>query len=300
MDEANIAVGEEVLKEASGFSVDESILIHRKKREVVVQRRVEEGPSVSDSFKVDLDIDLGQAVRLKADVPLAEDLGSQFAQLANFALDLGLDGRLKVKQEDAVLSVAGELQTLRGEAIALGKRFTLNEGAIIFTGENYTNPQLDIKASHQVGQYGTVDIAIAGDVESTSMELSSPEYPDQTDVMSMLLFGKPTSAMSETEGESGAGLLSAAMASVGGQAARATGASFLQNVQIDPGSGSVKVGFPLTDRIYLSIERMNPENETDNITQAALEWILTRTTYGELVTGDRGQSSGDVYWRWRF
>ncbi|MGB0638918.1 MAG: translocation/assembly module TamB domain-containing protein, partial [Myxococcota bacterium] len=300
MDEANIAVGEEVLKEASGFEVDESITIHRTKREVVVVEREEEEPSVTDNFDINLDIDLGQAVRLKADVPLAEDFGAQFAQLANFALDLGLDGQLKVEQEDAVLSVMGELQTLRGEAIALGKRFSLNEGSITFTGTAYTNPQLDIKASHQVGQYGTVDIAIAGDVESTSMELSSPEYPDQTDVMSMLLFGKPASAMSETEGESGAGLLSAAMASVGGQAARATGASFLQNVQIDPGSGSVKVGFPLTDRIYLSIEKMNPDNETDNITQAALEWILTRSSYGELVTGDRGQSSGDVYWRWRF
>ena len=58
------------------------------------------------------------------------------------------------------------------------------------------------------------DISIGGDVDHTNMDLSSPEFPDQTDVMSMLLFGKPTSAMSETEGESGAGLLSAAMASM--------------------------------------------------------------------------------------
>jgi hypothetical protein len=71
-------------------------------------------------------------------------------------------------------------------------------------------------------------------------------------------------------------------------------------VQIDPGSGSVKVGFPLTDKIYLSIERVTPEEDTDNVTQAALEWILSRQTYGELITGDRGQSSGDLYWRWRF
>ena len=120
------------------------------------------------------------------------------------------------------------------------------------------------------------------------------------DVMSMLLFGKPTAAMSETEGESGAGLLSAAMASAGGKAARATGAAFLQNVQIDPGSGSVEVGFPLTDKVYLSIQKVTPDSDTDNITQASVEWILSRSTYGEVVTGDRGKSSGDLYWRWRF
>ena len=301
MDEATISVGEEVLKDTSGFEVDDTIQIHRAKREVVAIRRKEEAEeSVSDNFSIDLEIDLAQKVRLKADIPLSEDFGSQFSQLATFNLDIGLDGRLQIGQEQGVMSVVGELATMRGEMVALGKRFSLTEGDITFTGENYTNPQLNILASHQVGQYGSVDIAIAGDVENTGMELSSAEYPDQTDVMSMLLFGKPTSAMSETEGESGSGLLSAAMASVGGQAARATGAAFLQNVQIDPGSGSVKVGFPLTDKIYLSIERVTPEEDTDNVTQAALEWILSRQTYGELITGDRGQSSGDLYWRWRF
>ncbi len=301
MDEASISVGEEILKDTSGFEVDETIQIHRENREVVAVRREEEPEdSVSDNFSVDLKVDLAQKVRLKADVPLSEDFGSQFSQLATFNLDIGLDGELDIGQEKGVLSVVGELATMRGEMVALGKRFTLTEGDITFTGENYANPQMSILAAHQVGQYGSVDIAISGDVENTSMELSSPEYPDQTDVMSMLLFGKPTSAMSETEGESGAGLLSAAMASVGGQAARATGAAFLQNVQIDPGSGSVKVGFPLTDKIYLSIEKVTPEEDTDNVTQAALEWILSRQTYGELITGDRGQSSGDLYWRWRF
>jgi hypothetical protein len=301
MDEATISVGEEVLKDTSGFEVDDTIQIHRVNREVVAVRRKDETEeSVSDNFSIDLEVDLAQKVRLKADIPLSEDFGSQFSQLATFNLDIGLDGRLNIGQEHGVMSVVGELATMRGEMVALGKRFSLTEGDITFTGENYTNPQLNILASHQVGQYGSVDIAIAGDVENTGMELSSPEYPDQTDVMSMLLFGKPTSAMSETEGESGSGLLSAAMASVGGQAARATGAAFLQNVQIDPGSGSVKVGFPLTDKIYLSIERVTPEEDTDNVTQAALEWILSRQTYGELITGDRGQSSGDLYWRWRF
>ena len=302
LDEASIAVGAEVLKDTSSFDVDESIKIHREERQVVARKKDEEesGPSVADEMTVELDVDLNSKVRLKADVPMSEDFGAQFAQLAALSVDLGLDGRLKIAQSKGVLSMLGELQTLRGEAVAMGKRFAITEGTVTFTGENYANPQLNLGAAHQVGQYGSVEIKIGGDVENTAMELSSPEYPDQTDVMSMLLFGKPTNAMSETEGESGAGLLSAAMASVGGQAARSTGAAFLQNVQIDPGSGSVKVGFPLTDKIYLSIERVRPEADTDNMTQAAVEWLLSRAAYGEVVTGDRGKSSGDVYLRWRF
>ena len=49
----------------------------------------------------------------------------------------------------------------------------------------------------------------------------------------------------------------------------------------------MKVGFPLTDKIYLSIERVTPEEDTDNVTQAALEWILSRQTYGELYAARR-------------
>ena len=87
---------------------------------------------------------------------------------------------------------------------------------------------------------------------------------------------------------------------VGGQAARSSGAAFLQNVAVDPGAGSVKVGFPLSDKVYLAIERLKPESETDNMTEASLEWILSRRTYAEFITGDKGKTSGDLYWRWRF
>ena len=303
LEEADISVGAEVLKDTSSFDIDESIRVHRTSQEVVVrtpEKEEDTGPSPVDEMKVDLKVDLNSAFHLKADIPMSEDFGAQFAQLAALSMDLGLDGRLHIQQDKSVLSVLGELATLRGEAVAMGKRFAISQGTVTFTGENYANPQLNLLATHQVGQYGNVEIKIGGDVENTAMELSSPEYPDQTDVMSMLLFGKPTSAMSETEGESGAGLLSAAMASVGGQAARSTGAAFLQNVQVDPGSGSVKVGFPLTDKIYLSIERVRPETDSDNMTQAAVEWLLSTRSYGEVITGDRGKSSGDIFLRWRF
>ncbi len=299
LEAGSIALGPEAFKDSTGFEVDPMVTIHRERR-AVVEREVSEDSFGFDEFEMDLRVDLGQAVRLRADVPMSDDFGQKFSQLATMSVDLGLDGDLRVTQHQGTLSVVGELETMRGEATAFGKRFGIQEGSVTFTGADFENPQLKLDASHRVGQYGTVNISIGGNVSTTQMDLSSPEFPDETDVMSMLLFGKPTSAMSETEGESGAGLLSAAMASAGGKAARATGAAFLQNVQIDPGSGSVKVGFPLTDKVYLSIQKVTPDSDTDNITQAAVEWILSRSTYGEVVTGDRGKSSGDLYWRWRF
>jgi autotransporter translocation and assembly factor TamB len=299
-DEARFVVGEADLADTSGLEIDSSITIHREKVEVVQVIKEEESPSVIDNFDVALDVDLKQKVALKADIPLSSDFGKQFSQLAAFTMDMGLDGLLKITSKKGQLEVAGEVLPLRGFLEVLGKRFDLQEGRIIFTGANYASPALDLSASHQVGQYGSVDIKITGDVDQSVIDFSSSDYPDQTDVMSMLLFGKPTSAMSETEGESGSSLLSAALSTVGGQAARSSGAAFLQNVSVDPGSGAVKVGFPLSDKVYLAIERLQPESESDNTTQASIEWILARRTYAELITGDQGKSSGDLYWRWRF
>ena len=99
--------------------MDETIQIHRESREVVAVRREEEPEeNVSDNFSVDLKVDLAQKVRLKADVPLSEDFGSQFSQFATFNLDIGLDGVLDIAQEQGVLSVVGGLATMRGEMVA--------------------------------------------------------------------------------------------------------------------------------------------------------------------------------------
>jgi autotransporter translocation and assembly factor TamB len=299
-DEARFEVGEAQMAEVSGLELDERLVLHREKGEIKTLEPVEEEESISDYLDIDLKLDLQQRLMLKAEVPLSGDLGSQFSQLATFTMDMSMDGKLDLKQRRGQLEVVGELVPIRGFLEALGKRFDLQEGRMVFTGANYTDPVLDLSASHQVGQYGAVDIKITGTADDPLPSFSSAEYPDQTDVMSMLLFGKPPSAMSETEGESGSGLLSAALSSVGGQAARSSGAAFLQNVSLDPGSGSVKVGFPLSDKVYLAVERLNPESETDNMTQASVEWILSRQTYAEVITGDQGKSSGDLYWRWRF
>jgi hypothetical protein len=41
-------------------------------------------------------------------------------------------------------------------------------------------------------------------------------------------------------------------------------------------------------------------DEDENVFAVALEWLITRQMYAEVVTGDAGQSSGDLYMRWRF
>ena len=152
LDDASISVGAEVLKDTSSFEIDESIRVHRTKKKVVarVKEEEEEGPSVADNMSVDLKVDLNSAFRLKADIPMSEDFGAQFAQLAALSMDLGLDGNLHIQQDKAVLSVLGELATLRGEAVAMGKRFHLGGNGHLH-GRKLRDLR-ELLATHRVGQ----------------------------------------------------------------------------------------------------------------------------------------------------
>ena len=70
-------------------------------------------------------------------------------------------------QRQTVLSVLGELATLRGEAVATDSASPSRENGT-FTGENYANPR---ELAHQPIRWvgGAVEIKIGGDVENTAM-----------------------------------------------------------------------------------------------------------------------------------
>jgi hypothetical protein len=78
----------------------------------------------------------------------------------------------------------------------------------------------------------------------------------------------------------------------------ALGSNFLRQIEFD--GEAVRVGLPLSDKTLLSLERHNTTDDEDNIFAVSLEWLITRRMYAEMVTGDKGQSSADVYMRWRF
>jgi autotransporter translocation and assembly factor TamB len=151
---------------------------------------------------------------------------------------------------------------------------------------------------HTTSRYGDVNVTISGSAEDPEVALSADEY-DDTDILFLLLFGKPASEMSE--GESGAGslLLTTAVASLSGQVSRAVGGTLIDEFDWDPESG-VRVGKALSEKLFIAYDRnTNPEDD-ENINQITLEWIITRRMYAQFMTGDMAQSSADLYWRWLF
>ncbi|RME29002.1 MAG: translocation/assembly module TamB [Deltaproteobacteria bacterium] len=256
-------------------------------------------PAVWSNFDIDLDIDLRRNLRLIVDVPTTEDYGQQLAQLSQISLDADLGGEVRLRQVDGQLSLQGEIETVRGTSTLLGATFDLSGGTISFLGDGYDNPLVDIHAVRSTS-YGDVDVHVSGFVDDLDIAPSSEDYPNQLDVVSLLLFGKPASAFTGGDGQTKVDALALAMASLSGQIERAIGSSVVDELEIDP-AGAIRIGKALSDRVFLRLESTTGKLQAEgNRTSVTLEYLITRRMYAEFTTGDRGASSASLFWRWRF
>jgi len=281
------------------LGLDPSIQLWRDGALVTAGRRAPPQPAVWQGFDLDLDIDLLRNVRLIVEVPTAEDYGEQLAQLSKVSLDAELGGEVKLRQVAGALSLQGEIETLRGTSTLLGASFDLSGGTISFLGDGYDNPLVDINAVRSTS-YGNVDVHVSGFVDDLDIVPSSDDYPDQLDVVSLLLFGKPASAFTGGDAQTKIDALGLAMASLTGQLERALGTSVVDELEIDP-AGAIRIGKALSDRVFLRLESTTNNVETEgNRTSVTLEYLITRRMYAEFSTGDKGASSASLFWRWRF
>ncbi len=193
---------------------------------------------------------------LQADVKIDMPKNVWF-QAQGTAIEISSDLKVtKALQKPLILS--GEIETLRGFASYLGKKFTLKEGRITFTGTEEINPALDITATHKVSSY-LVSIRVQGDSKLPKIALSSePEALEEADIVSLLVFGRTTDKLTGSEQGSLANKAqNAAVGAAAGAAANAVGQQLgLDSVEVevgdDPSQAKVGTGKYITQDIFLS------------------------------------------------
>ena len=222
-----------------------------------------------------------------------------WVQAQGTAIELRGDLRVS-KALQKPLIIAGDIQTVRGFAGYLGKKFTLDEGRITFTGTEDINPALDITANHKVSDY-IVTIHVGGDAKQPEIDLSSaPEALEQADIVSLLLFGRTTDKLTESEeGSLGQKAQDAALGAAAGQAATAVGKEFgLDSVEVEVGeNGRVGTGKYITQDLFLSYERLLGK-EGGNV--VGLEYSINRRLKLKGSSSDVGETAVDLLWRWDY
>lgn len=150
--------------------------------------------------------------------------------------------------------ITGRIESVRGSMAVAGKTFTIQHGQIMFTGGNEIDPSLDIVAQYDAQGYQVL-ATIDGTAEKPELVLSSVPTLSQSDILSVLLFGKPSNQLTDGQQKN---LEQQALSMAGGYAASQLGKAVAQalgletlGVNVAPGGG-LGLGTYLMQNVYVS------------------------------------------------
>jgi translocation and assembly module TamB len=215
--------------------------------------------------------------------------------------DIELAGEVHVTKQagDDTLVLVGMIETIRGWVGFQGRRFTLTEGQIAFTGGREINPTLSVVAQHRFPQY-VVETVVGGTAKKPSLTLRSDPDLEQADILALLLFGKPTTALGKDEKID---LQKQALQITSGYAAAKIGESVSQALgleklgidlrEVDFTGGRLGFGRYLDPNTYVSVSQDLAGKDGREVTieySLSSDWKFTTSTS---ATGDR---SAGITW----
>lgn len=306
--QAELRLGADNLDLTGRFKVDEGLIDISKgdaptlADDVVVVRGKEEPkpeapenktaqPSVKRTVKLDLQVALGEQLRLRGR-----------------GLNTGLTGELKLTSPNNQLAMHGTVRTVDGTYDAYRQKLTIDRGQLTFTGK-YDVARLDIEATRPNTDV-RVGVAVTGTTVTPRVRLfSEPEMPD-IDKLSWLVLGRESGGLG---GADTALLQRAALALLAGEEGGSATDQLLRNIGIDDlslrqstSSGSnannsgevretiVSLGKQLSRRWYVGYER--------SLNATAGNWqLIYRIAQRFTLRAQSGlENSLDLIWTWRW
>jgi autotransporter translocation and assembly factor TamB len=229
---------------------------------------------------------------IKVDMPR-----NVWVQGSGTAVELGGELHIKKRLREPFI-LAGSIETLKGFATVLGKKFNVEKGVVTFTGTKEINPTLDVTASRKVSDY-TVYVDVTGESKKPKLDFRSEPELDKEDVLSLLIFDKTSDRLSGSEQNS---LSNKALQYAGNFAAgvleKTLGKALGLNVSTIS-ADTIDVGRYITQDLYLSYERrpfhdQNKGNREGN--EVDLEYSVNPNLEIKASSSDLGETALDFYW----
>jgi translocation and assembly module TamB len=145
---------------------------------VIRERRIRQATSSGPDLKLDIEVILGDAVKLSA-----------------FGLDTGLKGSLRLKQRatDQRLLVEGNLRSIDGTFEAYGRELDIERGTLIFSGP-VDEPLVDVRAIRSL-RYEDKDIKVgvllSGPLDRMQTRVFGEPAMSESDALSYLVLNRP-------------------------------------------------------------------------------------------------------------
>jgi autotransporter translocation and assembly factor TamB len=218
-----------------------------------------------------------------------------------------LMGKINIRKEpNREPFLVGTIETVRGWYTFHNRKFTLERGQVTFTGGTPIDPSLDIDARYTLQKY-KIDIVIGGTGHDPTFTLRSEPSLEQADILSLLIFGKPTDGLNSGEKASlQSEMLSATAGYFANDLRRAVAEKLgLDDLEFDVGNtvsqSRIGAGKYLSEGVFVSTSRSSTSADRKNQGQEfAVEYHLSENWQLKASTTTTGNDGLDVFWQKRY
>lgn len=223
-------------------------------------------------------------------------------------MQLELKGDLDVvKEPGGDWLVFGTMGSRQGHLTQLGKRFDMETGELVFSGEA-ENPAMRIRAAYKLRPPNDITVwySIGGTLDEPTFTYESEPQMELQDMVSYTLFNRPFNALMSWEqsmtsqGSVGSMAVDLLADRVGDLAAGALGLDVVQidNSRVSGNSGmTVKAGKYVNDRLFIAILQ---EFGGTSDSQVIMEYALRQNLNVVLTGSDRRKSGIDIQWKYDY
>jgi hypothetical protein len=275
------------------LELDPVVVVHRASAPAVAEEAEVAEASMFEDVDVDIAIDLIRNLELQVSMPYIDDLGALGAAVTRADMTARLGGEVRARTiAGKGLNLTGEVEVIEGLVRVMQSQFDLSEGTISFPSGDYANPEMNLAGTMAVTG-GAVDLAVGGTANEPELELSSAEWPDQTQILSILITGRSPDDLSDDQGNATAGALAGLLLN------SVMGGARIGSVSIEP-NGSIRVVLPPIARNVFAESVLSPTAEIDEnrftveVEWAALRRLIVQASYGDVV------KTADLFWEFRF
>jgi autotransporter translocation and assembly factor TamB len=220
--------------------------------------------------------------------------------------NIEINGTLTVsKNRWEVVKLYGPLKTVRGTYRFYGKVFNITEGELTFIGQEMedTNPPWSAVGEIKIKDV-TIIIRLAGNFDKVNLTLDSDPAMDQVDIISYLVFGQPSDALSQKESfTAGDAALSITGQMAVGEIREILGEKFaidyldLSTVGGDIRQGSLSMGKYVAPRVFV-IYRHGFSQESPR--QVEVDYEINRSFTIQSQVDNEATSAVDLIWKYEF
>ncbi|MFT6376876.1 MAG: hypothetical protein ACJARS_003535, partial [bacterium] len=274
----------------SPLALDERIRVERtdyEKREIVEETAE---PGLYETIDISINVDLQRNVEVQVAFPFLDDLGAIGATVTRADVQTRLGGDIDFAMTGGEMSLFGPVDVVGGKMRVLQTSFDLTDGSATFQGSPF-DPILDLAANSEIGT-ATVDLSVSGTASEPIISFTSTQYPDQSQILAMLITGREPDTLNADQGSA------ATEALVGLLLSSVLSGARLGSISYDP-DGTVRVGIPVASDVYFQTILATQPSINDNQFAGHVEWTIAPKVVLEVTVGDQ-QSNGDLFWETRF